>query len=313
MDGIIFLLLMVWASYLFIAGTYTYRSIKYALMPVHLRWELYPVPHEEGNKYGGSYLEELEWWTKPRKKSFVKDILYIAKDYLTFFQYFKLNRAYWAVIYVWHVGFYLIVAFHGLVAIGALAMIGGVHEIAAGTGNAGITFFYYLTLVTGVAGFSLGCLGSIGVLIRRLMDPDLNLFASPKNFFSYIFYFFVFLSGLIAWAAFDTSFVLYREFYHAVFTLDMAVVVDAALVSHAVLFALFLFYMPTTQAMHYATKFFAYFAVRWNDGPNIKGSKVESKLQQLLKQPVTWSAPHIQTGGDWVEVCTNVVDPKEAE
>ncbi|UCC59921.1 MAG: nitrate reductase, partial [Dehalococcoidia bacterium] len=89
MDGIIFLLLMVWASYFFIAGTYTYRSIKYALMPVHLRWELYPVPHEEGSKYGGSYLEELEWWTKPRRRSFDKDVLYILKDYLTFFQYFK--------------------------------------------------------------------------------------------------------------------------------------------------------------------------------------------------------------------------------
>jgi hypothetical protein len=146
-----------------------------------------------------------------------------------------------------------------------------------------------------------------------LRDPDLNLFASPQNFFSYVFYFFVFLSGLIAWAAFDTNFALYREFYHAVFTLDMAVHVDAALVSHAVLFALFLFYMPSTQAMHYATKFFAYFAIRWNDSPNFRGSRTEQKIQELLKQPVTWSAPHIQTGKDWVEVCTNVVDPKEAE
>jgi nitrate reductase gamma subunit len=307
MDGIIFLLLLVWASYLFIGGTYTYRSIKYALMPVHLRWELYPVPHE-GNKYGGSYFEEPEWWTKPRKKSFIKDVLFIVKDYLTFFQYFRLNRAYWVVLYMWHVGFYLIVAFHGLVAIGALATIGGV-EISSSSSN----FLYYLTIVTGVAGFGLGCLGSIGVFIQRLMDRDLNAFATSKNFFSYVFYFFVFLSGLIAWAGFDTNFAVYREFYHAVFTLDMAVHVDAALVSHAVLFAMFLFYMPTTQAMHYATKFFAYFAVRWNDNPNFRGSKLEPKILDLLKQPVSWSAPHIQTGKDWVEVCTNVVDPKEAE
>jgi nitrate reductase gamma subunit len=312
MDGMIFLLLMVWASYFYIAGTYGYRSIKYALMPVHLRWELYPVPHEEGSKHGGSYLEELEWWTKPRKKSFFKDLLFIVRDYLTFFQYFQLNRAYWVVLYMWHVGFYLIVAFHGLVAIGALAMIGGV-EVSAGSTNGGALFLYYLTIVTGVAGFGLGCLGSIGVFARRLTDSDLGAFASSQNFFSYVFYFFVFLSGLIAWAAFDTSFVLYREFYHAVFTLNMDVNVDAALVSHAVLFALFLFYMPSTQAMHYATKFFAYFATRWNDSPNTRGSKVEQKLQELLKQPVTWSAPHIQTGKDWVEVCTTAVDPKEAK
>ncbi|MCJ7522314.1 MAG: hypothetical protein MUP21_08895 [Dehalococcoidia bacterium] len=312
MDGIIFLLLLVWASYLYIACMYTYRSIKYALMPVHLRWELYPVPHEGGSKYGGSYLEEPEWWTKPRKKNIVKDILYIVKDYLTFFQYFQLNRAYWVVLYMWHVGFYLIVAFHGLVAIGALATIGGA-EISSDSSNGGVLFLYYLTIVTGVAGFSLGCLGSVGVFIRRLTDRDLNAFASSKNFFSYVFYFCVFLSGFIAWAAFDTSFTAYREFYHAIFTLDMAVNVDAALVSHAVLFAMFLIYMPSTQAMHYATKFFAYFAVRWNDSPNTRGSKVEAKLQELLKQPVTWSAPHLQTGKDWVEICTNVVDPKEAE
>ena len=31
--------------------------------PLHVRWELYPVPHEgERAKHGGSYLEEFEWW-----------------------------------------------------------------------------------------------------------------------------------------------------------------------------------------------------------------------------------------------------------
>jgi nitrate reductase gamma subunit len=275
-------------------------------MPVHLRWELYPVPHEEGHSNGGSYLQEPEWWTKPRRKSFIKDIIFIVKDYLTFAQYYRLNRGYWSVLYVWHVGFYLIVLFHGLVAIGALAMIGGVNEISAGTGNAGITFFYYLTLAVGVAGFGLGCLGSIGVLTRRLFDPDLRRFASLKNYFSYVFYFFVFLSGIIAWAAFDTSFTVYREFYHAVFTLS-DVHVDAALVSHAVLFAMFLFYMPSTQAMHYATKFFSFFAIRWNDAPNLRGSKVEKKIEALLNQPVTWSAPHIRERGNWVDVATSEV------
>ena len=301
------LLILVWASYLYIAGTYTYRSIKYALMPVHLRWELYPVPHEEGRKYGGSYLQEPEWWTKPRKKSLIRDIIFIVKDYLTFHQYFRLNRGYWSVLYLWHVGFYLIVFFHVLVAVGALAMIGGIEEISAGTGNAGITFFYYLTLIAGVAGFGLGCLGSIGVLTRRLVDSDLRLFASAKNYFSYVFYFAVFLSGMVAWGFFDTTFADYRVFYHSVFTFE-DIAVDAALISHAVLFALFLFYMPSTQAMHYATKFFSYFAIRWNDAPNLRGSEVEKKIEELLSQPVTWSAPHIQGRGNWADVATSEVE-----
>ena len=302
------LLLLVWFSYLYIGGMYTYRSIKYALMPVHLRWELYPIPHEEGRKYGGSYLEEKEWWTKPRRKSVIRDVLFIVKDYLFFVQYFKRARDYWSVLYVWHVGFYLIVAFHGLVAVGALAMIGGV-DIAGNAANNGVQFLYYLTLVTGIAGFSFGCLGSIGVLVKRLVDPDLRLYATIKNYFSYIFYFTVFLSGIISWAVFDPTMTGYREFYHSVFTFE-SITPDAALVAHIVLFAMFLIYMPSTAAMHYATKFFAFFAIRWNDSPNIRGSKTERKIQELLKQPVTWSAPHIQTGKDWGEIATNPIENK---
>ena len=307
--AVIILLLLVWASYFYIAGMYTFRSIKYALMPVHLRWELYPVPHEPEAEYGGSFMEDLEWWKRPIKKNYMKDVLFILKDYLTFFQYFKLNKGYWSVLYMWHVGFYFIVVFHGLVALGAIFEIGGLHI----TNTGGSAILYWITIIIGVAGFVLGCLGSVGVMIRRITDPDLNLFATPKHYFSYIFYFFVFLSGLIAWAGFDFHMVEYREFYHAVFTLDGEAVLDAALVVHAVLFALFLFYMPSTQAMHYATKFFAYFAIRWNDDINTRGSKLEQRILDLMKQPVTWSAPHIQTGKNWVEICTNPLDPKEVE
>ncbi len=185
-------------------------------------------------------------------------------------------------------------------------MIAGV-EISAESANIGVLILYYLTLVVGVAGFGLGCLGSIGVMIKRLIDQDLNLFASLKNYFSYVFYFFVFLSGLIAWAVYDPTFALYREFYYGIFTFNV-VAVDAALVAHAVLFAMFLFYMPSTQAMHYATKLFAYFAVRWNDAPNVRGSKMEKKIEALLGQPVAWSAPHIQTGKTWAEVATSEVE-----
>jgi nitrate reductase gamma subunit len=307
MDPIIFLFILVLASYLYIAGTYTYRVLKYARMPAHLRWELYPLPHDEGK----SYLEETDWSTKERNKDLLKDVLFIVKDYLTFFQYFKLNRAYWVVLYMWHVGFYLIVAFHGLVAIGAIAMIAGA-DISAESSNIGVLMLHYLTLVVGVAGFGLGCLGSIGVMIKRLVDRDLNLFASLKNYFSYIFYFFVFLSGLIAWAVYDPTFAVYRDFYYGVFTFS-TVHVDPALVAHAVLFAMFLFYMPSTQAMHYATKFFAYFAVRWNDAPNLRGGKAEKKIEALLGQAVTWSAPHIQTGKTWAEVATSDVESEVKE
>ncbi len=46
------------------------RFFKWSRMPMHVRWELYPVAHE-GKKahYGGSYLEESKWWQKKREVS----------------------------------------------------------------------------------------------------------------------------------------------------------------------------------------------------------------------------------------------------
>ena len=46
----------------------------YLKKPQHLRWELYPVPHEapERAKYGGSYLEESKKNFENKKKEVAK-------------------------------------------------------------------------------------------------------------------------------------------------------------------------------------------------------------------------------------------------
>ncbi len=52
----------------FLATAYlVYRQIT---LPVHVRWELYPVQHETAARaaYGGSYLEEINWWEKKQEK-----------------------------------------------------------------------------------------------------------------------------------------------------------------------------------------------------------------------------------------------------
>ena len=43
------------------------RIRMYARAPLHLRWEVYPVPHERPDraKHGGSRFEEVDWWQKP--------------------------------------------------------------------------------------------------------------------------------------------------------------------------------------------------------------------------------------------------------
>ena len=65
-------------------GGCLYKAIHYAPMPLHLRWELYPVAHERGKAaYGGSYFEELDWWTKPREVSKLGEVKTIAEEVLT--------------------------------------------------------------------------------------------------------------------------------------------------------------------------------------------------------------------------------------
>ena len=73
------LLLWVWfGCTVFVLGC-AYRAYRYASAPPHLRWDLYPVAHEP-NTHGGSYLEEKEWWTKPRKTSLFGEVFVMAEE-----------------------------------------------------------------------------------------------------------------------------------------------------------------------------------------------------------------------------------------
>ena len=57
------------------------KFVKYASMPIHLRWELYPVAHEKGRAhYGGSYLEEPDWWTKSRESSLIGELKVMGRE-----------------------------------------------------------------------------------------------------------------------------------------------------------------------------------------------------------------------------------------
>jgi hypothetical protein len=58
------------------------RIVAYKRNPMHLRWELYPVAHEGGGRasYGGGYLEELEWWNKPRETSRLRELSVMFRD-----------------------------------------------------------------------------------------------------------------------------------------------------------------------------------------------------------------------------------------
>jgi nitrate reductase gamma subunit len=301
-----------YVSYVFVIAAYSFKIAKYFRMPMHLRWELYPVPHEKGSRYGGSYMEEVEWWTKPRSRQTFKNVLDMLKRYLFFGEYFRKVRGYWAGLYPWHTGFYLIVLFDGLTMLGGILLVTTGITISGTAGGFG-AFLYYLTLVVAVVSFITGIIGSIILFIKRLADRDLKNYASPINYFNYLFFLLVFVSGLVSWVSFDTTLSGYREFWAGIFSYKYAAV-DAASLAHIILFSLFLIYLPFTRSTHYITKMLAFFSVRWDDRPNLRGSEIEGKVKKLLGQPVTWSAAHVQSGSTWGEVAGGMPeDNKESK
>ena len=288
-------------AYVFVVAAYTFKVWKYFKMPTNLRWEIYPIPHEKGKEYGGSYMEEPEFWTKPREKSTSKDVWEIAKKYLTMGGYYRRVKSYWLGLYPWHVGFYLIVVFDGLILLDALLMKTAGLDVSGGSANAGGLFLYYLTLVTGMSSFILGTFGSIVLLIKRLSDADLRDYTSPQSYFNYLFCLALFVSGLVVYFAADSTFTGFREFWVGIIT-GKIIHVTAAEYIHLMLFNIFLIYLPFTRSTHYITLPLVYFKVRWNDNINRGGVEEDNKLGQLLSQPVEWRAPHIQTGKNWGEV-----------
>jgi len=295
----IFLAIFTYFSYIFIIAMYTIKAVKYLGLPTHLRWELYPVMHEKNYQYGGSYFEQVNWWTTLRQKHYIRSFLFLLKEYLTLGEYFKRNRSYWYSLYPWHVGFILIITFHILCFFSAVIMTAGIIVSPSSQDITGL-LFYYLVLLTGVVSFIAGSLGSLGVFLKRLTDEDLKTYAAPINYFTYIFTLVVFLSGLYSWYFIDPTFSEYREFWKGLITFKF-IDVEFGAAAHIMLFNLFLLYLPYTRSMHYITRFFGFYLIRWDDEPNIRGGKLELKLQALLSQKVSWAAPHIKAGKTWGE------------
>jgi len=305
------LTILTYFAYVFIVAMYSVKLIKIARMPVHLRWELYPVIHETKGKYGVSYYEDLEQWMKHRRQTVLKGTFFLLREYFCFGEYFHRNRGYWFVLLPWHIGFIFIITFHILCFLGALAIVAGVPVSAESAISLG-RILYFLILITGVVSFVSGSFGSVGLAIKRLYNKDLRAFATPQNYFNYLFTLAVFVSGLYAWYFVDPTLSGYREFWKGLVTLSPAHV-NYALAIHIMLFALFLIYLPFTRSLHYITKFFAYFWVRWDDKPNLRGSKVERELEKWLNKPVSWSAPHIPRGKTWAEIASEKMsDEKES-
>ena len=293
------LIILTYVAYVFIVVMYTVKARAWLKMPTHIRWDLYPVIHEENYQYGGSYYEQPEWWKKPRSQHRLRSLFYALKDNLYMGEYFKRHRSYWLALLPWHLGFIFIITFHILCFFAALTLLGGI-DISAASAQQGGRIFYYLLLATGGIAFIAGTFGCIGMPLIRIINHGLKMYATPYNFFNYIFFFLVYASGLYSWIALDPTLAEYRTYWLGLITLSPPHL-HAGTILHIILFDLFLIYLPFTRSLHYITRVFAYYFIRWDDEPNTCGSALEARLTSLLSQKVSWEGKHIGKGKSWAE------------
>ena len=299
MNGSFWLLMLTYLSVVVFIGGVVLRALKYARAPMHLRWELYPVPHEKGKDYGGSYFEEPDWWARPLERSLAGEIGAMLEEMLLIRSLWHRNRGQWYASFPFHFGIYLLAGLVFLLIVGAAA------EVAAGTASAS-SMLQPLTVIVGALGIILATCGCIALLWRRLTDPNLRATSTLADYANLVILLAAFLGACYAWLSSDSSFSQLREYFKALLTLSPPSSISSAVAAEVILASLFLIYLPFTHMTHFVAKYFTYHQVRWDDAPNLGDPKTLARLQANLSRPVDWSGPHIQSGKSWAEVASEV-------
>lgn len=275
-----------------------YKIIRYATMPMHLRWELYPVAHEKGKaSYGGSYFEEINWWTKPRESSKLGEVKVILEEVLTLKQVHEHNPRLWLPSLLFHYGLYLLFAMGVALLVGGAAVAVGFRPLAVFAGGP-------LMSVWGGLGLGLGSVGTLLLLFRRLGQPELRRSSSPADFVHLWLFLLLFAASWGSFATFDRTYAQAGNFLAGLLRGEAVSPGSGWFVLQVAILGLFLIYMPWSHMAHMFTKYFTWHSVRWEDVPNLPDTGIEKKAQKLLMLPVSWSAPHIRGDGKktWVDV-----------
>ena len=184
-------------------------------------------------------------------------------------------------------------------------------QIAPGRGPVS-SFIYYLTILAGFLGLTLGTAGSAALLRRRLKDPELRNYSGFADYLNLALFLIFFSVALVAWLFHDPAFDGARAYVYSLVTFGSSpagMIVDRSFLGGLtiVLTSLLVAYIPLTHMFHMFMKYFIYHSVRWEDEPNLKGGKMEAAILRNLGFKPTWAAPHMKADGKktWAEVATS--------
>ena len=297
----------------FICLAYLKIKAYMAASPLHVRWELYPVPHE-GPKatYGGSFMEEKEWWTKPRHISHWGDIKGILVEVLFLHATLEHNQKLWFRTYPFHVGMYMLMGGTIIVVLSVIAQLCGLDPqggVMAFVGN----------VISAVVLLGSFCIvgGGIALIQRRREDEGLKKYTTPEHYLNLGAFVLFGLLSLAAWTFNPSYFELSRTFIYNLFTFNFQPLPSVFFTLNLPVGFFLLIWIPVTNMGHLIMKYFMYHDIRWGDEPTTYSEKNKQKISEMLKYDVTWSADHIAGDGSpktWVDVATtNPAAPKKED
>jgi len=262
-------------------------------LPVHVRWEIYPVQHEPAAKaaYGGSYMEEVNWWEKKQERSLIGELRYMVPEILFVRGLWKENRGLWWVSFPFHFGLYLMIATFALLVVHAGFTLWGGTVFAEGSALRAL-----LKGLIAVAGWGGLILGNV-------------------DYFNLLFIFLFFLFALVAalsdplldGAGGYVSGLLTGGDSRNAYLPGQSLAGGAAVVLASLLVA----YIPLTHMSHMFMKYFLYHKVKWDDAPSRPGGRIEAAVQKNLNLRPTWGAKHVGADGQktWGDIASSA--PKE--
>ena len=295
----------IYLSVLVMGGGIWYKAIRFARMPLHLRWELYKMPNgKKRGKYGGSYFEEIDWWTKPSNHSFFLELREMMKEILLIKTLYRHNRSLWIFSFPLHLGLYLLIGFGFLLIVGGILILSGL-SVIQNSANILSKSVYYLTIAFAVSGSMLGIIGASGLFVRRAFDRELRLFSAWTDYFNLLLLLAISACLLAGWATSDGSLDLLRAYTVALISIGQAPVMPGILQITLGLVSFFFLYFPFTHMSHFIGKYFAFHKVRWDDRASAAGNKIEAGVKEALSKKLNWSGSHVKAGMTWKQATTD--------
>jgi nitrate reductase gamma subunit len=295
---------------IFLAGCLR-RIVQYARTPLHLRWELYPLPHEHPYRaaYGGSYFETQEWWRKPQVTNRRGEFSVMIEEIVFLKSLREFNRRLWVPSFLFHGGLYLSIFSVGLAALAAVSSIGAPFKRSAGIASA----FSSIAGIVGIGGAALVLAGAVLLLIRRTTDPAFRNSTKAGDIFNLVVFIVAFALLAVGWLMHPMNASSLNEIARGVVHFDRGVRIGAVFGTGLILASALTAYIPFTHMAHFIAKYFTWHAVRWDDRRHERGDALEGRLAANLSRKPTWSASHVGADGQlsWAEIAS--APPAEAK